>query len=39
MIESIVTLVILGVVGFYSYVAGKQVGSRKGVGAGRYGRK
>jgi hypothetical protein len=39
MIETIVALAILSVVGYYSYVSGKQIGSRKGFGARRYGRK
>ena len=39
MIEIVIGLAVLTVVGYYSYVSGKQVGSRKGFGAGRYGRK
>ena len=39
LIETIIALIVLGTVGYYSYYAGKQVGSRKGFGAGRYGRK
>jgi hypothetical protein len=39
MIETIVAITVLSIVGYYAYVAGKQVGSRKGFGAGRYGRK
>ena len=39
MIESIVAITILSIVGYYSYLIGKQNGSRKGFGAGRYGRK
>ena len=39
MFETIVGLAILSVVGYYSYLSGKQIGSRKGFGAGRYGRR
>jgi len=39
MIETIVVLAVLSVVGYYTYASGKQEGSRKGFGAGRYGRK
>ena len=39
MIETIVVLAILSAVGYYSYLSGKQIGSRKGFGAGRYRRK
>jgi len=39
MIETIIGLAILSAVGYYSYLSGLQVGSRKGFGAGRYGRK
>jgi hypothetical protein len=39
MLDSIIALVVLSAVGFYGYVTGKQVGSRKGFGVGRYGRK
>ena len=39
MIETIVGLAILSVVGYYSYLSGKQTGSRKGLGVGRYGRR
>jgi hypothetical protein len=39
MIETIVAITVLSIVSYYSYVCGKQVGSRKGFGAGRYGRK
>ncbi len=39
MIEIVIGLAVFTVVGYYSYVSGKQVGSRKGFGAGRYGRK
>jgi hypothetical protein len=39
MIEIVIGLAVLSAVGYYSYVSGKQVGSRKGFGVGRYGRK
>jgi hypothetical protein len=39
MIETIVGLAILSAVGYYSFIGGKQIGSRKGYGAGRYGRR
>jgi hypothetical protein len=39
MIETIVALAILCAVGYYSYLSGKQIGSHKGIGAGRYRRK
>jgi hypothetical protein len=38
-VESIVACVILGTVGYFCYLAGKQEGSRKGFGAGRYGQR
>ena len=39
MFETIVGLAILTAVGYYSYFSGKQTGSRKGFGVGRYGRR
>ena len=39
MFETIVALAILSVVGYYAYRNGKQIGSRKGFGVGRYRRK
>jgi hypothetical protein len=39
MFETIVALAILSAVGYYSYLSGKQIGSRKGYGVGRYRRK
>jgi hypothetical protein len=39
MIEIVIGLAVLTVVGYYSYLFGKQVGSRKGFGAGRYGKR
>jgi hypothetical protein len=39
MIETIIALAILSAVGYYCYRNGKQIGSRKGFGVGRYRRK
>ena len=39
MIETFLGLAILTAAAYYSYVSGKQIGSRKGFGAGRYGRR
>jgi len=39
MFETIIALAILSTVGYYSYLSGKQIGSRKGYGAGRYRRR
>jgi len=39
MIEIVIGLAVITVVGYYSYLSGKQVGSRKGYGAGRYGKR
>lgn len=39
MFETIIVITVLSIVGYYSYLAGKQDGSRKGFGAGRYGTK
>ena len=39
MFEIVIGLAVLSAVGYYSYWSGKQVGSRKGFGAGRYGKK
>ena len=39
MYETIVVVTVVSIVGYYSYLAGKQDGSRKRFGAGRYGRK
>ena len=39
MIELIIALAVIATIGYYSYSSGKQIGSRKGFGAGRYGRK
>ena len=39
MFEIMIGLAVLSAVGYYSYLSGKQVGSRKGFGAGRYGKK
>jgi hypothetical protein len=36
MIEIMIGLAVLSAVGYYSYLSGKRVGSRKGFGIGRY---
>src|SRR5205085_11228707 len=39
MFEIMIGLAVLSAVGYYSYLSGKRFGSRKGFGAGRYGKK
>ena len=39
MLEIMIGLAVLSAVGFYCYRSGKQIGSRKGFGAGRYDKK
>ena len=39
MFETMVGLAILSAIAYYSYVSGKQIGSRKGYGVGRYRRR
>jgi hypothetical protein len=39
MLEIMIGLAVLSAVGYYSFLSGKRVGSRKGFGAGRFGRK
>jgi hypothetical protein len=39
MLEIMIGLAVLSAVGYYSFLSGKKLGSRKGFGAGRYGKK